>query len=131
MPETQEIVKEVEVSQQGDTQVVRESTSTDSTAQTRMTVVNAIWLVLGIIETLLALRFVLKLLGANPGSGFVDFLYAVSGLFVGPFVGIFSAPTAQGNVVTSVFDTATLVAAVVYALVVWGLVKATTLNHNK
>jgi uncharacterized membrane protein len=131
MPETQEIVKEREVSQQGDTQVVRERTSTDGTAQTRMTIVNGIWLLLGIIEVILALRFILKLLGANPGSGFVHFLYAVSGLFVAPFVGIFSTPTTQGDIVTSVFETATIVAAIVYALVVWGVVKMATLNHKQ
>lgn len=130
MAETEETVKEVEVSQQGDAQVVRESTSTASTAETRLTVINAIWLVLGIIEVLLAFRFVLKLLGANPGSGFVDFVYIVSGLFVGPFLGIFSTPTAQGDSAVSILEPATLVAAAVYALIVWGIVKMVTLNRK-
>lgn len=130
MAETEETVKETEVSQQGDTQVVRKSTSTASSAGTQMTVINGIWLLLGILEVLLAARFVLKILGANPASGFVSLVYSLSRLFVSPFQGIFSTPTTQGDITVSVFETATLVAIVVYALVAWGIVKLASLNRK-
>jgi uncharacterized membrane protein len=130
MGEKEQTTKEVEVSNRNGTQVVRESTETDSTAETRLTLVNAIWLLLGILEVLLLFRFVLKLFGANPGSGFVEFVYTISGIFVAPFQAIFSTPTAEGDIVVSVFETGTVVAMVVYALVVWGITRLMTLNRR-
>jgi len=79
---------------------------------------------------LLAFRFTLKLLGANPSSGFVDLIYSVTNVLVAPFTGIFSTPTAEGDIVSSVFETSTLVAIVVYALIAWGLVKLVNLNQR-
>ena len=85
---------------------------------------NIIYVVVGILEVLLLFRFVFQLLGANPNSGFVNFIYALTGLFVAPFYGIFGRPvTSDGTVTTSVFDPSTLVAMVVYALVGWAIVK--------
>lgn len=130
LEESEEKTKETQVAQEGDTQIVREKTSTASSAESRMTVVNGIWLVLGIFEVLLIFRFVLKLFGANPNSGFVGFVYTLSNIFVAPFQGIFSTPTAEGDIVTSVFETSTLVAMIVYALVALGIVKLATLNKN-
>jgi uncharacterized membrane protein len=130
LEESEEKTKETEVSQEGDTKVVREKTSETSSAENRMTVVNGIWLVLGIFEVLLAFRFFLKLLGANPNSGFTEFVYSVSGPLSAPFSGIFSAPTTEGDITTSVFETSTLVAMVVYALLAWGIIKLATLNKN-
>lgn len=130
MAESEENIKETEVSQQGDKEVVRERTSTSSTEESRVTAANGIWFVVGLIEVLLAFRLVLKLLGANPNSGFVDLVYAVSGVFAAPFTGIFSTPTAKGDIVSSVFETGTIVAIVVYAIVGWGLVKLITLNRQ-
>ena len=57
----------------------------------RMTVAERIiYLIGGIIITLLAIRFILMLLGANRGSGFADFIYTVSHPFAAPFFGLFS-----------------------------------------
>ncbi len=81
-----------------------------------------IYLIFGILEVLLAFRFVLKLLGANPGSGFVDFVYNLSAIFTAPFTGIFSTSVASGAETVSVFEPATLVALAVYALLAWGIV---------
>jgi hypothetical protein len=82
-----------------------------------------IYVLFGILEGLLAFRFVFLLLGANRGSGFVDFIYAVTYPFVAPFYGIFgqiSGPDITGE---SVFDLDTLVAMAVYALVAWAIVR--------
>lgn len=81
-----------------------------------------VYLIFGVLEVLLAFRFVLKLLGANPSSGFVDFIYNLSAIFVAPFTGIFNTSLANGAVTTSVFEPATLVALIVYALLAWGIV---------
>jgi hypothetical protein len=77
-----------------------------------------IWYILGIIETLLVFRFLLKLLGANVGSAFVRFIYSASGGLVRPFVGIFRTGAVEG----SVFEWTTLVAMAVYAVIAYGLV---------
>ncbi len=130
LQESEEKTKETEVSQKGDTQVVREKTSATSSDENRLTVINGIWLILGIVETLLAFRFVLKLLGANPDNSFVNFIYSISAPLDAPFRGIFTTPTAQGNVTTSVFETSVIVAMVVYAILAWGIVKLATLNKE-
>lgn len=130
MAETEETVKQTEVTNEGGTQVVRKSTATAGSADTRRSLVNGIWFVVGALEVLLAFRFVMKMLGANPVSGFVDFVYSISGVFVSPFRGIFTSPTTQGDITAAVFETAAVVAMVVYALLGWGLVKLATLNKE-
>ena len=77
-----------------------------------------VYYVFGVIEVLLAMRFVLRLLGANPASGFVTFIYAFSAIFMAPFVAIFKTQTAAG----ATFEWSVLVALVVYALIAWGIV---------
>ncbi len=131
MAETQEKVHETEVADEGNKQVVRERTSTSSTAETRLTLTNGIYFVLGVIEFLLLFRLLLKLLGANPASGFVNFVYDISGILNAPFKAIFSSTTTNGDVTKGVFEPATLVAMVVYGIVAWGIVKLVHLNtHN-
>jgi hypothetical protein len=74
--------------------------------------------IVGIIDVLIAARFLGKLLGASSQSAFVHAIYQVSGVFVAPFTGIFGD---TGNK-TNTFETASLVAIVVYAVVAWGIV---------
>lgn len=82
-----------------------------------------VWYIFGFIEIVLAFRFVLKLLGANPEAGFTNFVYALSTPFAGPFLDIFSASANQGAETTSYFEWSTLVAAVVYVVLTWGIIK--------
>lgn len=81
----------------------------------------------GVIIAFLALRFILQLLAANQGNFFVDLVYGVSGFFVVPFWGIFGEPT-YGQ---SQFETSTLVAMIVYALLTVGIAKLFTLKENE
>ncbi len=78
-----------------------------------------LWYVLGLIEALLAFRFVLKLLGANAGAGFTDFIYSVTYPLAAPFSRVFGISQVQG----SVFEWTTLLAMVVYWLVALGILK--------
>jgi len=41
-------------------------------------VARIIWYIAGVLLALLAFRFVLALLGANPNNGFANFIYSVS-----------------------------------------------------
>ena len=77
-----------------------------------------IYFVLGVLEVIMGLRFIFRLLGANPDNAFVSFLYNLSFIFVTPFNGIFNDQTI-GRI--SVFEVSTLIAMVIYALIAWGL----------
>lgn len=82
-----------------------------------------VWYIFGFIEIVLAFRFILKLLGANPEAGFSKFVYGLSSPFAGPFANIFQASTTTGVETTSFFEWSTLVAAVVYTVIAWGIMK--------
>ncbi len=77
-----------------------------------------VWFVFGVIEVLIAIRFVLKLLGANPEAGFVRMVHGVSGVFMAPFDTIFGTQRVAG----AVFEWSALVAIAIYALIAWGIV---------
>jgi hypothetical protein len=72
-----------------------------------------IWYILGLLEAILAFRFVLKLLGANPLAGFTGFIYGISYPFAAPFLSVFKITDVNG----SVFEWTTLLAMLVYWLV--------------
>ena len=82
-----------------------------------------VYFFLGALELILAARLILKLLGASVGSGFVQGIYTVSSIFVMPFEGIFRRAVADGLETASVLEPATIVAMIVYAIVVMGVVK--------
>lgn len=71
-----------------------------------------VWYILGIIEVLLAFRFVLKLLGAN-SVGFTNFIYGITYAFATPFMNVFHMTKLAGNV----FEWTTLLAMLVYWVV--------------
>lgn len=79
----------------------------------------AVWYVLGIIEVLLAFRFVLKLLAANPAAGFTSFIYGITAPFASPFLNVFRVSQVEGNVL----EWTTLLAMAVYWVVAWGIIK--------
>jgi hypothetical protein len=74
--------------------------------------------IVGVVDILIAARFLGKLFGASAQSAFVSFIYQVSGVLVAPFQGIFG----NGGSKTNSFETADLVALVVYAVIGWGIV---------
>lgn len=78
-----------------------------------------VWYILGLIETLLAFRFVLKLLGANPEAGFSAFIYGTTYIFAAPFLNVFRVLSVQG----SIFEWTTLLAMVVYWIIALGIIR--------
>ena len=74
-----------------------------------------IWLGLGLLEGLLALRIFLKLIGANAANPFAGLLYGLTDVFLVPFVGLTGTPAAGGMVL----EISSLIAMIVYALVAW------------
>jgi hypothetical protein len=84
----------------------------------------------GVLEVLLACRFVLKLLGANTKSIFVSIVYSVSQIFLYPFSGIFRSAVTKGIETKSVLEPGTIIAVIVYALVAWGIVKLIEISRT-
>ena len=81
-------------------------------------VIQLIWFLAGLVDVLVALRFVLKLFGASIASPFVALVYGLSAPLVGPFANIFPV-SGQGPFV---FEPAALVALLIYPLVALGAV---------
>lgn len=78
-----------------------------------------IYLFFGIIDGLLLIRLVLKLLGANPGAGFTQFVYSVTDVLMAPFRNLL--PTIGNE--HSQLEMSVVVAILVYALIAWVLAR--------
>jgi len=78
-----------------------------------------VWYLLGLLEVLLAFRFILKLLGANAAAGFTSFIYGVTHIFTAPFLSVFRMTKVSGNI----FEWTTLLAMLVYWIVALGIVR--------
>jgi hypothetical protein len=74
-----------------------------------------IWLLVVMLEGLIALRIGLKLIGANADNPFAALIYGFTNLFLFPFAGLIGTPTAGGMVL----EISSLIAMLVYALVGW------------
>ena len=66
-----------------------------------------------VLEVLLALRFLLKLIGADPNNLFAGFLYALTTIVLVPFDSIVHAPPR--------FEWSTLIAMAIYWLLFWAV----------
>src|SRR3990167_11042447 len=78
-----------------------------------------VWYILGLLEVLLAFRFALKLLAANPAAGFSSFIYGITYVFAAPFISVFRITYVEG----SIFEWTTLLAMLVYWVVALGIIK--------
>jgi|SRR5512145_1456294 hypothetical protein len=76
-----------------------------------------VWLGFGILETLIALRILLKLIAANPASPIAVLIYGFTDLFLFPFVGLTATPAVGGMVL----ELSSFFAMVVYALIAWAI----------
>lgn len=81
--------------------------------------IQAIWLIVGFFEVLLALRFLLRVLGANPENPFAFFIYSITAPLVWPFATLVGAPQSGA----SVFEWSTIIAMLVYWLIGWLVTK--------
>jgi YggT family protein len=77
-------------------------------------IVNSIFWLVGMLEILLGIRFLLRLLGANPQNEFARLINNLSAPFIAPFSTLFISPTSDGG--AKIFDVNIVIAIVVYAL---------------
>lgn len=115
------MAEEVQTTTTSERPVVHRSTSSSGVLAKRI-----VYYIGGVIISLIALRLLFLLLGANQGSAFVDFIYGISGIFVAPFVGIFGEPTFG----VSYVETSSIVAIIIYALITVGIGRLFTLNRS-
>jgi hypothetical protein len=87
---------------------------------------SVIWYVVGVINTLLVIRILLLVLGAND-TGFASFMYSLTHVFVAPFLGIFASPV-SGN---SYFEIASVLAIIIYSLVGWGIASLVSIKTER
>lgn len=98
-------------------------------AEYRMTVAERlVYLIGGIIIALLAVRFLLSLLGANRNNGFADFIYTLSHPFAAPFFGLFNYKEQFGS---SRFEFETIVAIAVYAIIMAIVARLVTIGSHR
>lgn len=109
--------------------VVEDRPVTTERAEYRMNVAaRIVYFIGGVIIALLAIRFLLVLFGANPSSGFADFIYTCSHPFVVPFFGLFSYDERLG---VGRFEYETLIAIVVYAILMGILARLVTIGSRR
>jgi hypothetical protein len=73
---------------------------------------------MAVLEVTLAIRFLLKLIGADPMNLFAGFLYALTDIILFPFSTIVRAPSIHPN---QAFEWSTLIAMAIYWLVFWAI----------
>lgn len=72
-----------------------------------------------VVEVILAFRFFLKLIGANPSSPFGSFLFGLTDPLVGPFESLLANP----DVGASELELTTLLALIVYPVFGWMVIR--------
>ena len=76
-------------------QVVEHAPSTRHVVVARVS--QFIWWMVGIVVALIAFRFVLMLLAANPANAFASVIYSITDVLVGPFIGLLNTPAFEGG----------------------------------
>ncbi len=74
---------------------------------------------IAVMETTLAIRFLLKLIGADPANLFAGFLYALTDIILFPFNGIVHSPSIHPPY--QAFEWPTVIAMAIYWLIFWAI----------
>ncbi|MDO8576132.1 MAG: YggT family protein [bacterium] len=77
-------------------------------------------ILIGLIEAAFALRIILKLLAANPGSEFVAWVYAVTDRLLGPFAGALPVFVIGGNMA---LELSVILAMIGYSILGWLVIR--------
>lgn len=92
-------------------------------------IIRSIYLLVGSLITLLALRFFLRVSGANTESGFTQFIYKLSNPFIAPFSTLFISPVSDTG--SNIFDVNVLMAIIVYLLLGWLGIRLISFIYNR
>jgi uncharacterized membrane protein YhdT len=89
---------------------------------------NLIYFIFGGIALLIALRVLLKAIGANPENAFTNLIYQLSHFFVAPFLTMVD-PIELGT--TAMFEIASVLAIIIYLILAWLLVRLMIILFNR
>lgn len=87
-----------------------------------------VYLIFGLIESLLAIRFVISMFGANTTNGFANFIYSTTQPLVAPFFNLFNYNNYQYGVAR--IEIFTIVAMIVYSLLAWLIIRLVNVNRE-
>jgi hypothetical protein len=114
------------MSQLSDTGRIKSSTGRTSTLSvfiisegTLRRIIGLTQLAFGVLDGLIGLRFMLKLMAANPANPFASLVYFVTSPFLWMFEGLTRTPSFEGIQI----EFFSLIAIVVYALLGWVIVQ--------
>jgi hypothetical protein len=108
-------------------EIVEDNTDYAAKAHTANVAERIVWLIAGTIETILALRFVFAMLGANPANSFAQFIYNVSHPFVAPFFNLFNYNYIDNGV--GRVEIFTLIAILFYGLIAALIARLVSVNR--
>jgi hypothetical protein len=118
VPDREEYVEEV----RGPGEVYQRQVVRDQSAERYNTIVRInqfIWLIFGLILSLIGIRIILRLIGANPAAVFSQMIYGATDIFLWPFAGI----TADPGVGAFTLEISSIIGMIVYALLAWGITR--------
>ncbi len=91
--------------------------------------ISSIYFLVGSLEVLLGLRFLLRVSGANTRNTVSQFIAMLSAPFVAPFSTLFVSPVAGDG--ANIFDLNVLIALIVYPLLGWLGVRLVRFIHTR
>jgi hypothetical protein len=77
--------------------------------------IQLVWLIVGVVDMILALDFIFKAANAN-NTGFAHYIFRLGGWLAAPFNGIFNTSTAANG---TIFRWADVLAVVIYSIAAW------------
>ena len=117
-PQVQQMVSPAEVAAESEAETRREEARTVRYAIDKL--VDFLRWFITVLEVILAIRFILKLIGADPTNLFAGFLYALTDIVLSPFSTIVHTPSLRTN---QAFEWSTLIAMAIYWLLFWAIMR--------
>ena len=86
-----------------------------------------VWLIVAVVDIILALDFIFWAAAANPKAGFAHYVHRIGEKLSVPFDGIFNTTAIAGK---SVFRWADVLAVVIYSILAWVVTKAISIAYT-
>jgi hypothetical protein len=102
-------------------------TSRTSVTPVGSRVSQAVWLIVAVVDIILALDFIFWAAAANPKAGFAHYVHRIGEKLSVPFDGIFNTTAIAGK---SVFRWADVLAVVIYSILAWVVTKAISIAYT-
>jgi YGGT family len=127
--ETIDVVPEREKNVDGTSKIGQTTyKSVKSNPDSTYVISNFVYLIYGLLASLLGIRFMFTLLLANRENSFANLVFSATDPFVWPFKSLFRINTNLGNSGARI-EVETIIAIAVYGLIAWGINSAVHVNN--